>query len=65
VNAEVKQITGIATEALSKKYLGLPTVVGRSMKESFEHIPTKIKSIMGGRVRRSLAVLRKKLLSNL
>jgi hypothetical protein len=61
VKIEVKQITGIAIEALSQKYLGLPTAVGRSTKESFEHIPTKIKNVMGGGVRRSLVELRKKL----
>jgi hypothetical protein len=47
VKIEVKQITGIAIEALSQKYLGLPTAVGRSTKESFEHIPTKIKNVVG------------------
>jgi hypothetical protein len=42
------QLTGITTEALFEKYLGLPTAVGRSTKEAFEHIPLKIRNIMGG-----------------
>jgi hypothetical protein len=37
------QITGINNEALSEKYLGLPTEVGRSTKEVVEHIPSRIK----------------------
>jgi hypothetical protein len=45
---EMKNSTGITTEALCEKYLGLPTTVGRSTKESFEHIPSKIKGLMGG-----------------
>jgi hypothetical protein len=45
---EMKDSTGIMTEALCEKYLGLPTAVGRSTKEAFEHIPSKIKGLMGG-----------------
>jgi hypothetical protein len=45
---EMLQLTGITTEALFEKYLGLPTAVGRSTKEAFEHIPLKIRNIMGG-----------------
>jgi hypothetical protein len=45
---EMLQLTGITTEALFEKYLGLPTAVGRSTKEAFEHIPSKIRNIMGG-----------------
>jgi hypothetical protein len=48
VKSEVKQITGIHTEALCEKYLGLPTAVGRSTKEAFECIPSRIRGIMGG-----------------
>jgi hypothetical protein len=44
----VKQVTGIQNEALSEKYLGLPTTVGRSTKEGFEGIPTKIRGLMNG-----------------
>lgn len=40
---EVMQITGINNEALSEKYLGLPTEVGRSTKEVVEHILSRIK----------------------
>ncbi|GJM96164.1 hypothetical protein PR202_ga12977 [Eleusine coracana subsp. coracana] len=45
---EVKQITGIMTDALCEKYLGLPMAVGRSSKEAFEPIPRKIRGLMGG-----------------
>jgi hypothetical protein len=45
---EMMQIIGIDNEALSEKYLGLPTAVGRSTKKAFEHIPSRIRSIMGG-----------------
>jgi hypothetical protein len=48
VKEEVKHITGISTEALSEKYLGLPIAVGRSTKEAFEPIPGKIRGLMGG-----------------
>jgi hypothetical protein len=45
---DMKTSKGILTEALSEKYLGLPTAVGRSTKEVFEHIPWKISGLMGG-----------------
>jgi hypothetical protein len=45
---EMRGSTGIQTEALCEKYLGLPTAVGRNTKEAFEHIPSKIKDLMGG-----------------
>ncbi|CAO2191947.1 unnamed protein product [Urochloa humidicola] len=45
---DVKRITGVATEALGEKYLGLPTAVGRSTKDVFEHIPSKTRGLMGG-----------------
>jgi len=45
---EMMQITGIGNEALSEKHLGLPTAVGRSTKEAFECIPSRIRNIMGG-----------------
>jgi hypothetical protein len=40
----VKNVTGIQNEALCEKYLGLPTAVGRSTKDSFEAIPTKFEA---------------------
>jgi hypothetical protein len=46
--AEMKQSTGIGTEALCEKYLGLPTAVGQSTTEAFEPIPAKIRGLMGG-----------------
>jgi hypothetical protein len=42
VKTSVKQILNINTEALREKYLGLPTTIGRSSKEAFEPIPSKI-----------------------
>jgi hypothetical protein len=40
--------TGIATEALGEKYLGLPIALGQSSTEAFEPIPTKIRGLVGG-----------------
>ena len=37
----------IETEALAEKYLGLPTALGRSSKETFEHMPNKIRGLVG------------------
>jgi hypothetical protein len=45
---EMKQATGIITEALSEKYLGLPTIVGQSTTEAFESILVKIRGLVGG-----------------
>jgi hypothetical protein len=39
---EMRTSTGIMTEALFERDLGLATAVGRSTKEAFEHIPRKI-----------------------
>jgi hypothetical protein len=36
---ELKAAIGIGCEALSEKYLGLPTVVGRSKEGAFKHLP--------------------------
>jgi hypothetical protein len=38
MNDVVTSITGITMVALGEKYLGLPTAVGRSTEENFEHI---------------------------
>jgi hypothetical protein len=43
-----KQIMNIQTEALGDKYLRLPIAVGRSTKEVFEPIPTKIRGLVNG-----------------
>jgi hypothetical protein len=45
---EMKTTTGIQTEALCEKYLGLPTAVGRNTKEAFEHIPSKVSGLTRG-----------------
>lgn len=37
----------IKMEALSDRYLGLPTVLGRFTIEAFEFLPTKIKGLIG------------------
>jgi hypothetical protein len=51
----LKQIMNIQTEALGEKYLGLPTAVGRSPKEAFEPIPTKIRGLVNGRGEKMLS----------
>jgi hypothetical protein len=43
----VCQELNIDTEALSDKYLGLPTAVGRSTAEAFEFMATRIKGLIG------------------
>jgi hypothetical protein len=37
----------IDIEALAEKYLGLLTTLGRSTKEAFEYMPTRLRSLMG------------------
>ena len=37
----------IATEALSDRYLGLPTALGRSTSKAFEFLPARIKGLIG------------------
>lgn len=44
----VHDASGIATEALMEKYLGLPTALGRSSDNQFENIATKIKKVVRG-----------------
>ena len=48
VKMEVRNSLGIQNEALGAKYLGLPTAVGRSTKEAFEHIPEHVRSLVSG-----------------
>lgn len=43
-----RQGSEILSEALGEKYLGLPTALGRSTDEQFEHIPTRIKKLVAG-----------------
>jgi hypothetical protein len=38
---ELKDAVGISCEALLEKYLGLPTVVGRSKDGAFKHLPER------------------------
>jgi hypothetical protein len=38
---ELKEVIGISCEALSERYLGLPTMVGRSKDGAFKHIPNR------------------------
>jgi hypothetical protein len=51
VKVNLKQAIGIESEALSERYLGLPTVIGRSKEGSFKHIRErswgKIKGLKG------------------
>jgi hypothetical protein len=41
---EVRQTLNIEQEALTEKYLGLPTAVGRSTSEAFEFIHQESRS---------------------
>jgi hypothetical protein len=50
----VMQCLGIQTEALGEKYLGLPTAVGRSTKEAFEHLPGQVCNLVYGWGERNL-----------
>ena len=43
----VRNELDIPTEALSDRYLGLPTALGRSTAEAFEYIPTRIRGLIG------------------
>jgi hypothetical protein len=38
---QLKDVIGITSEALSEKYLGLPTVVGRSKEGAFQYLPDR------------------------
>jgi hypothetical protein len=44
---EVRQVLQIEKEALSEKYLGLPTAVGRSTTEAFEFMSNRIRGLIG------------------
>lgn len=44
---DIKDGLDIQNEALAEKYLGLPTAIGRSTKETFEYIPTRVKGAIG------------------
>jgi hypothetical protein len=37
----------IQNETLAEKYLGLPTAIGRSTKQAFEYMPSKLKGLVG------------------
>lgn len=43
----VRDELSIDTEALSDKYLGLPTALGHSTTDSFDFLPTRIKGLIG------------------
>jgi hypothetical protein len=44
---QMSSILQIDNEALAEKYLGLPTALGRSTKEAFEYMPTRLKKLVG------------------
>ncbi|GJM96742.1 hypothetical protein PR202_ga13605 [Eleusine coracana subsp. coracana] len=46
MKSTVPESLGIGNEALAEKYLGLPTALGRSTKEAFEYMPSKIKGLV-------------------
>ena len=45
---ELKQALGVSEEALSERYLGLPTVVGRSKEDCFQYITERSGAKVGG-----------------
>lgn len=45
---EIRGGFDIHTEALAEKYLGLPTAIGRSTKEVFEYMPSRIRGFIWG-----------------
>jgi hypothetical protein len=47
IKQEVRTVLQIEKEALAVKYLGLPTTLGRSSKEAFEYMPTKLQGQVG------------------
>ena len=47
VKQEFRHELHIETEALSDKYLGLPTVVGRYSTKAFDFMATRIKNLVG------------------
>jgi hypothetical protein len=46
MKVEVHTLSGIEAEALVEKYLGLPTALGRSTDEQFEHIIARLKKLV-------------------
>ena len=44
---DVHSVLQIETEALAERYLGLPTALGRSTKETFEYMPKKLRGLVG------------------
>jgi hypothetical protein len=44
----VHTVSGIVSEALVEKYLGLPTSLGRSTDAESEHIMAKVKKLLNG-----------------
>jgi len=43
---DVHSVLQIETEALAERYLGLPTALGRSTKETFEYMPNKLRGLV-------------------
>jgi hypothetical protein len=59
---EMKNSTGIVTEALGEKYLGLPTAVGQSTTDAFEPISAKFRGLVGGWSEKSVSGVAKEVL---
>ncbi|KAE8804217.1 hypothetical protein D1007_19788 [Hordeum vulgare] len=55
VRQRVKLCLNFAVEAFSERYLGLPTVVGRIMSGTFDHIHERIRTKLQGGVERMLS----------
>jgi hypothetical protein len=52
---QVHTTSEIAVEALVEKYIGIPTALGRSTDEQFEHIVSSIKKLVNGYVMKKMS----------
>lgn len=46
---QLKQVLGVKSEALSERYLGLPTLVGKSKERTFKYVTESSKGKVTGR----------------
>jgi hypothetical protein len=58
----VHAASGISTKAKIEKYLDLPTSLGRSTDEEFEHILTRIKKLLRGWAPKTMSSAARKVL---
>jgi hypothetical protein len=55
VKGRIQSILDIPTEALGERYLGLPTVLGRSMEGAFDFIGERIRNSVSGWGKRQMS----------